>query len=93
MAEITINISFDSVPQTKNGQEVLTIPKNLVKYIIANQTSIEESLYNKTVEKGTEPIWWKVIDINDDEELWMNNLDGEMVIINNEEDTSYYTNF
>lgn len=93
MAEITINVSFDSVPQPKNGREWSTLPKYLAKYIIANQASIGNSIYDKTVIKGTETIWWQVIDINHDEELWMNNLDGEMVIINNEEDTAYYTNF
>ena len=93
MAEVTINISFEDNTVHKNGHDWCTIPKVLAKYIIGNDASVIKSIADKTVEERDEYVWWQVININDDEELWMNNNDGEMVIINNKEDTAYYTNF
>lgn len=93
MTEKTISVSFASLTKRIYEREWLTIPKFLAKLIITSQTSIRKSIDSKTIKKGDEDVWWRVIDINYDEELWMNNDDGEMVIINNEEDTAYYTNF
>lgn len=93
MAEVTININFEDNTVRKNGRDWHTIPIVLARYILCSDASVIKTISDKTVKEREECVWWHVLDINDNEVLWMNNDDGEMVIINNKEDTAYYTNF
>ena len=41
---------------------------------------------------STEQIWWRVAELNDHETMWMNNCDGEILIITDGPE-SYYRIF
>ena len=88
-----ITITFESEQEKRDGRDWCTIPKGLVQYIINNEASIENSINDGTVRKREESVWWYVIDAAFGEQLWMNNLDGEMVLIDKNSNIARYTSF
>ena len=94
-----IEIAFETSVAIRNGEEWEVVPAFVASYVILHELSFGNTFYggNDNVLKvdeddaEKESIWWKVMNMDNDEQLWMNNADGEMFIVGKE--IAYYRVF
>lgn len=73
------------------GQFWRPIPTTVAETALKSQISVGDAEDGEE-KASTECIWWRVLSPSPTEELWMNNCDGENILLTNG-DTSYYQVF
>lgn len=75
-----------------HGDDYMVISTDLAKKAIEGEMSLEEAKNNVAPWPNGEPIWWEVVTDLDGMVLWMNNMDGEIILLS-PFDNSYYRIF